>query len=301
MYFFGNILFLVFINRNRDVLRRQMLKVVNDLSNKSKQRLKKWSIIFAFFGFANLTRACIGFIFIEIHWHDNVSKIVIFTMLDLLSVLGSFTTSALVYLIIVKVIYFGEIEYFDRLVQKVKSREYLKDVQTFVIKINKQRRDINEIKNKLIDCLSCLPVLWFFNLFLYISGIVVFAQRNTKKQILLDSLTNGLDVVYELGLVITVIVSVDEVNYFVEKKSREVCDFLLEDSCYFEVEPGLRDFKERCVFHFSVSGLFTLNKRLFLGFLSSLLSFTTLFIQIASSIYTVIPSEKAKLVTNSSH
>lgn len=81
-------------------------------------------------------------------------------------------------------------------------------------------------------------------------------------------------------------VAVDEVNDLVKQKSQEVVDFLSQDIEGFLVENSLRDFEAKCTtFDFSVCNIFVLNKRLFLGFFSSLLTFTTLFIQVATSVY----------------
>ena len=240
----------------------------------------------AFFGLFHLIRICVGFVLVEMLWHKTLFKIIVLSVIDCLSAMGTFTSSALVYLFIVKVIYCEENEYFEKIIQMLTKHDHERDIKCFLVKLVKQRQLLNDVKTRLVNCLSFLPLLWFCHLFLYIAGVAVFAQRRENNLVLFDCLTDGLNIVYEITIVITIMTSIDEINQLIQKKIREICDVLIDNPSYFIIEGGLRDLKESCAtFEFSVCNLFTLNKRLFLGFLSSLLTFTTLFIQIADNIY----------------
>ena len=291
--YIGNIAFLLIINRNRKNLRDIITRIIKDLPEKSRKRIKKWSTLFAFFGLIQLIRSCIGLVFVQWMWNNSLIIIFLKSFLRCVSALGSFFTSGLIYLFIVKLMYYWEYHYFDRLFYRLSHKDSEKNTKFLLLSMIKDREIMHNFKKRLVKCLSFLPILWFCHLFIFIAGVVLFSQRPVKKHVLLDCLTDGLDIAYEMLVIISVMVSVDQVNLFVKSRCKKVCTILSEDSSYFIIEGGLRDFKERCTeFEFSVYNLFTLNKKLLLGFLSSLLTFTTLFIQIENSIYSTTSTNK---------
>ena len=285
--FLSSFAFIFIINKNRKKLRNIILRIIQDLSEKSKKRIKKWSKILAFFGLLQLTHLAVGVVFRVCVFEKSLFMKIFFSIIRVFNSCGYFFTSGLVYLFMVKLIFVWEQNYFNLLIKNLKNYKYREaDVKFLVSTIKKDRIIMNEVKKRLIGHLSFLPVLWFLHLFLYIAGVLVFSQRTAQKHVLTDCLTDGVNIFYELAVVISVMLAVDEVNQLIHKKSTQICTILSEDSSYFIIEGGLRDFKERCTeFEFSVYNLFTLNKRLFLGFLSSLLSFTALFVQITNTIY----------------
>ena len=289
IYHIAILCFLFIMNKNRRTLEQDFTFVLHDLPIKYQKSLKKWSMICSVYHTAEILRSSIVSVPLCLHhFHEDYVKISVVICIEILVSIGSSFHASAVYFFIIKMTYFWEVSYFERLLVKLKTTERHNkgDVQSFLININKDRMKMNNMKNKLVHLLSFVPIFWFLHLFLFIAGAVVFAQRTEKKNVLLDILTDGLDGVYQLITLITIIMAVDQVNNLVKKKSQTVVDFFAQDINYFKIEAGVRDFHYRCNdFQFSVCSLFTLNKRLLLGFVSSLLTFTTLFIQIFNSIF----------------
>ena len=295
----GALCFIFIMNKNRRTFEQAFTFVLHDLPMKHQKSLKKWSIIFSVYCTAEILRSSIVSIPLSIHhFAEDYAKMLATICLGFLLPFGSCFNASAIYLFIIKMTYFWEESYFERLFVKLKTtkRHDKDDVQSFLININKERIVMNNMKNKLVDSLSFIPIFWFLHLFLFIAGAVVFAQRSEKSSLIVAILTDGLYIVYQLIIVITIIITVDQVNDLVKKKSQTVVDFFAQDTNYFKIEAGVRDFHYRCNdFQFSVCSLFTLNKKLLLGFLSSLLTFTTLFIQIFDSI---LPASSATRCTS---
>ena len=296
IYHIGLLCFIFIMNKNRKTLEQDFTFVLHDLPMKHQKSLKKWSVIFTIYIYSRVLRSSLGSIPIFMHhFSGNNFEISLFSCLGILVSFGCCFNASAVYLFIVKVIFFWEVSYFERLsskLKKIKKRMHNENnFRTFLININKDRIVMNNMKNKLVDSLSFIPIFWFLHIYFYIAGTIVFAQRAEKKNVLLDIMTDGLDIMYELIILVTVMITANQVNDLVKKKSQTVVDFFAQDITYFKIEAGVRDFHYRCNdFQFSVCSLFTLNKKLLLGFLSSLLTFTTLFIQIFDSIYPAPPA-----------
>lgn len=282
--FLSNIIFIVHIYRNRMVLQGQINKMSQSLQSCQWNRLRRFSYIITLLVFSQMIRVAIGYSFLELYWHKGV-YFVIYCFLDIMTATGNFFKGTAVYLFIVKLITLWEESYFDRVKFRLKKKLHESNPREFLIKLCKERRSMNQDKEELIDCLRFLPVIWFLHLFLMTSGVIVFAQREEKKDILLDVLTDGLTIASECIVLIILMVYVDQCNDLVKKSSQSICDVFTQDTRYFSVDSGVLEFHKRCNdFEFSVWSMFTLNKRLLVGFVGSLLTFTTLFIQIAGGI-----------------
>lgn len=290
--FLGDVAFVCIMNRNRKILRLQIARVLKALPVQATRCMTIWSVVLSLVCLLQFTKASGGVVFIHTLWHTEMSDIVMHSVPDVFIAMGSSFHGAAVYLFIVWMMYYWELEFFnnvfDKLTWTMETNLQLRDMRGFVKRLNKDRIMMNEVKKKLIKSMSFLPLIWFLHLFLFIAGVVVFAQRNEKKNVLVDVLADGGNICFELLVVIVLMISVDQVNDLIKTKSQEVVDLLSQHAEGFLVEIPLRDFHDRCTsFDFSVSSMFVLNKQLFLGFVSSLLTFTTLFIQMANGIYTL--------------
>ena len=282
--FLSNMIFIIHIYRNRIVLQGQINKMSQSLQSFQCNRLRRFSYIITLLVLSQIIRVAIGYSFLESYWHKGVF-LIIYCFLDIMTATGNFFKATAVYLFIVKLMTLWEESYFDRVKFKLKKKQHESNPREFLMKLCKERRSMNQDKEELIDCLRFLPVFWFLHLFLMTSGVIVFAQREEKKDILLDVLTDGLTIGSECIVLIILMIYVDKCNDLVKKSSQSICDVFTQDSRYFSIDPAVREFDRRCNdFEFSVWSMFTLNKRLLVGFVGSLLTFTTLFIQIAGGI-----------------
>ena len=282
--YIGNIVFVITFNRNRKVMKNEFRRIIKDLSSNQVRHLRRFSRFLVFFCFLDIFRSVALYVLMHTQWFGSGLYVWMMTILDTLWILGNFFYGSIVYLFVIRLIGCWEEIYFETLMTALHKRRHKPDPQDFLIKMCSDRRVMNRVKENLINCFGILPVLWFLHLFFMSSGYVILVERSDTQESFLVSLYYPILVTVEFVFLCTILITVDQLSKLVLNKSQAAVDFFMRDTGYFEVEAGVRNFYERCnSFQFTVSSLFTLNKKLFLGFISALITFITMSIQIGNS------------------
>ena len=282
--YIGNIAFVITFNRNRNVMEIEFRRILKHLSRNQVRHLCRFSRFLVFFCVLDIVRSVALYVLMHTQWFGRGLYFWMMTILDTLWILGNFFHGSSVYLFVIRLIRCWEEVYFENLMTALNKRRYKLDAQSFLITVCNHRRIMNNVKENLISSFGILPVFWFLHMFFMASGYVIFVQRSNTQESFLASLYYPILVTFEFVFLCTILITVDQVSKLVLNNSQAVVDFFMRDTGYFEVEAGVRNFYERCnSFEFTVCSLFTLNKRLFLGFISALITFTTMSLQIGNS------------------
>ena len=143
-----------------------------------------------------------------------------------------------------------------------------------VINLWSKWRDVHEIERDFEELYSILPLLRFSDTFMYtVTYLLRIIQKSWS-----DEISNYVIVKHLIVTLSTfyVVIVIDYSN----KKLRRKMDTLLRFKPSQEMKDILSDIDRNIEFRLTACGLFSLDKKLILGFVSSLVTFTVLFIQL---------------------
>lgn len=282
VYFIGHAIFVVLMNRNRDIFTQDIQKLLEKLKERQKHSLRRFSVIVSAVAFIELFRYCLGNAYFNFLYMPRNIAIAI-TVLSIASSLGNCFIGLIFCLFIIKLLQVFEEIYFERLNTRLHADNYQKDSRRLLMKICQERQAITKLKQSIMECFGVLPVIWFMHLFVYISGAVFISQSNDHVNLPLEIFIGSGLIVYEFLLIVTLIFQVHKHKTFLRIQSREIVEVFFRETDYFVID-SRKEFDKECnSFELSAWGLFVVDKKLLLTFISSLLTFTTLFIQIAQS------------------
>lgn len=309
VFFSGSIYFIIKIILKRNKIQDNVIQVLKELPENKRKSFKRYSTFITLMGF-NFN---FGFVICcSIHlilWnsHDlfiGIRQAIIFSC----SVFGSINNAMALFYSLLQLIKIWEEFYFEKLEKKIKLQFISKqlkstsnscnssDTLSSIIKqMIRDRQRMSRIKNEMVNFFGIVIVSWFLYTFLIISGWIVFNQANTGKL--------NFIVYYVLffvgegsvcGCLMLMMVLVDDIKEFVRNQSRLMIELFYSNfddenqsniNFILHYKITLKEFEKECnSFSFSPCGLFLFNKKLLLSFVTSIITFTALFVQIGNSI-----------------
>jgi len=279
------------MNLKRNLIKETIVDVLNELSVKKRKSLTRFSLLLT----------CIGFLIniiitsISVFFNFNLSTgtlfdVIVRPILKIIFWVNGITNGMILFLYVLKLMKLWEESYFERLVRYL----LLKPVKSlYLIKeMIRHRKRMTRIKKNIVNCFGLLIINWFLYIFLRISGYITISQGNYITQSDISLFMYWFMFIISIGSIsfflIFMMILIDDTNYYVRDQSRVIIDLFSSHNDHSNIiltKMMLKEFEDECNF-FSISpcGLFVLNKRLILGFVTSMITFTVLFVQISDSI-----------------
>jgi len=208
---------------------------------------------------------------------------ILFTFCDIFYVFGSSLLQILCYLQTNYIMYCLKREHFENL-----SIYNCYDCVEKLRRIREYEIRIQAIDHKINDLIGFIPIVWFFYMFVILC--IVITQIATTEQSLISSSMNSIDVILFLLTLIIIIGTIGQLNQkFDINKITEVINETLrhEDkndlNLKLEINLYLQEVSNRCNNKPKPCGLFVLIPSLILSFISSVITFSVMCIQLKSS------------------
>ena len=188
-----------------------------------------------------------------------------------------------IYTFYVKLIKYVDTEYFDRLESIVRSSAMTLKSKDLVL----QHKQNARFKQRVMQAFSFIPCLWFTFLFLSISVMYDELRSFFRKpeSAWTDDFFQFLritDLVYTIFIVVHVIETCESTANNMRDRTDDLIETITRTDRTMELQSFVSELNAGKTFQFTVCSMFDINRRLGLSFLSSLITFTVLFNQIAS-------------------
>lgn len=182
-----------------------------------------------------------------------------------------------VYTFFVKMIRFNEINYFDAMAGK--HELLIPGMDSFLAL---ERRSVALVKKRLMKTLAFVPCLWVVNVFVR-APVVVFkiAQPNS---IPIGRIFRTLPLIYQLIALAYVVYECEICNLTVGKRVNDLLVAMMEENRIQDMDLFVQQLQRSADDDFSSWKTISLNRRFYLGFLCSVVSFTVLFIEVTQDV-----------------
>ena len=178
-----------------------------------------------------------------------------------------------IYTFFVRMTGFMEDNYFIRLNQQISSSG--SDPESLAY----DRWMLTEDRNKLFATLSVTPIFWFTSFFFKMGGNMMNTMEPSNESA--ERITSLLPLFSQAGVLFYLIFVCDSVGAGVKKKANDVIGVLISRRLTKEYEPLIDQLRESASKEFTAWYTFDINRKFVLSFISSLITFTVLFIQLA--------------------
>jgi hypothetical protein len=270
----AGVMFMIFMNINRVRFQKQMTAMFQTLTRGQRAKLSChsfWSAMFVLLMVLQDFAATTIHITVAYHWNKTDH------------IIGDYTRSfhyfnswflggCLLFAFNVKMYGFTEDNYF----KSWRDKTLMSD-QT-PLKLAYDRRKHLMSREKLFRSFSCIPLLWFVNLF--IKSTVVFIELTERYENVYEQVWRVMPLINRMLVLGYAVYLCDEVNRRTRKETNTIITELMHSGSYNEMELFANELKEAAAKDFNVFDTFVINRSFIMAFISSWISFTVLFLDV---------------------
>lgn len=185
-----------------------------------------------------------------------------------------FPISILIFLFIVKIVETNESNYFSRVSSEVmkKSPNFMTDYR-----LAGERKVMVTERKELLACLSIVPCMWFADVFLQMSAILMDVFEG-------DRYYKLTALVIRIIFLVVVVATCESCAATTEQQTFQLLTSMTADASIARFPNLTSELEQRPGIDFEVWSLFRIRRQIVLPFVSSLITFTVLFIQIAHQV-----------------
>ena len=216
-----------------------------------------------------------SYVLMSIHlWRALWWHIVVDTVRTYMVFNSWFIGGSCAYTFLVKLIAAREETFFHRL-----NHALTKSLtQTERVDLILERRRLTEFKESVLHAFSLIPCLWFAFIFIKIG--MVYENTSFAEHPAMIAL-RAFEVVLLILILVYVIDVCESVTARTKKMTTAVETALIQSGRMSETSDVMHELRESSNFAFAVCSVFDINRRTALSFLSSLITFTVLFVQMS--------------------
>lgn len=267
--------FIAVLSYHRTRIRGLLSFAANNLTAKQKSSLKKHASFCLLMTFLTLAQEVA---FTHYHLRRNRekfdSKHKVMDWLECYHQMNSwFFGGCAVYTFFVKVIRFHEINYFN----SIEGRTDIL-IPSADAKLALERRSVSLFKQDLIKTFAFIPCLWIIHAF--IEAPVVVLEVAQPDSDFMEQMWSILPFLYELTSIAYVVYLCDLCTCTVASRSEDLLIFLLRENRMEDMPLFARQLESAASHEFTSWRTITMNRKFYLGFLCSIVSFTVLSVQV---------------------
>ena len=195
-----------------------------------------------------------------------------------------FYAAILMYTFFAKIIRFREEWYFNQLHQRLVSLDKqeqsvvaAESLQQFLVM---QRKQEVRFRDSILQFFSLMPCIWF--LFMFVKVCLVYEIMAVRAKTLATTVRLE-ELVIQVLLLCYLINTCESVTAFVRQESERTSELLVRSSRMKQLSALAAQIERSSSFTFTVWSTFDISRRFAISFLSSLITFAVLFIQMASA------------------
>lgn len=272
---FSGLLFILSMNKNRHLFQKVLPLFLQPLDKKQKSSLEKfsfWSMIFVLLTIAQEYLSTTLHVF-GIHTIEDWSEVLGDYTRAYHSLNSWFLGGCLFYAFCVKMVHFSEVNYFKDLTEKAASL-----TSEHVVQQAYERRKLMNERRKLFAPFSYVPLLWF--IYLFVKSFVVIIEVLERYDTWSERAWRVLPLAYQIIAISCVIHACDVCTLFSRKQTDAVIMEMMDSGNIQDMDLFVNELKDSSQKEFSVFKTFDINRPFILAFVSSLISFTVLFMDI---------------------
>ena len=183
-----------------------------------------------------------------------------------------------VHAFMIKVIQFSETNYFDMIDKESETSMIPENSPRMAL----ERRSLVMLRKNLLKTFSFLPCLWFLHVFVRAPVVVIeIAQEGVD---IFDIFWRILPLVYEVIAVGYIIYLCDSTTQLTRKRVNELFEAMIKDNRILSMDLFVSQLEKSSDEEFSTWKTITMNRRFFLAFICSLVSFTIFFVQLTNEV-----------------
>lgn len=270
----SGLLLIIVMTQKRSHLRDVLSHQVTNLSGDQRQDLRPVKCLVVFWILAVIQVPLMVQHLIVVK--ADALHIVIDTLFCYTRAADWFTMSAFVYCFAVKVIQATDENFCLKIRAETRNSFWSSPDPKTDLRLTVQRREMSREREELMSCFALIPCLWFLSLFLASSANIVdffILGRYAKVAKLFSS-----------AVILMYVINVcHSCTSAVEKRTTALITDMMSDNRYLMFPTLASELEQRSSPGFTAWHMFSIRRQIILPFVSALISFTVLFIQLAHS------------------
>lgn len=273
-----SILFIIVVYCKREKMSLVIKETVTDLSKDQKSSLRRHAMICMMFTIAARILEIIGTVVHFVYENISLFHFLSDTLAEVRYTMNQwFMTGCFIHTFFVKIVSLRQENFFAR-VNHVLMIQTNPDDAILAQDCMKLRTE----KDKLMSCLTFIPISWFAHIFIDLAATLMESSES-QQQDLLEQITLYYPVTIHSAVVFYVIFQADSVSSILKKKIEAAQSKIMSLRMAGRLPLLMHELEKSRDSEFSAWNMFDINRRFVLSFISSLITFTVLFIQITKS------------------
>ena len=317
-------LFIIIMIKNRGPLVSSMAAFAKPLSLDQRRSLtsfSRWSLAFLAVTTLHEIIALANHLRIS-HTLDQVMHITADTFRTYLHLNSWFLTGALVYTFCIRMICMTEENYFKRLSSStqlssvdhhnavadadavnhdgsydIPLQEWTDNAANSDLKLALERKQMMLDRKAMLSFFSFIPLLWF--IYLFVKSTVVFIELTERYDNIGERLWRGAPLFFEISVTACLVYYCDQCVLFTRKQSNALIRSIMQNGQVKDIGYFVAELKASARSEFSVFETFDISRSFMLAFISSLISFTVLFLDVIYDYIITQPSSSAAAANSS--